>query len=154
MLLLRNGRTFFTILISKKMKNAVLIFLALFLAFAACKNNQAQNTAKTPAANQSDMRASTMYACPMHPEVTGMAGDKCPKCNMALTQTAHTAAHYSCPMHPEVTGKAGDKCSKCNMDLMHTEHTATYYSCPMHPEITGKKGDKCTKCNMDLTNKQ
>ena len=25
-----------------------------------------------------------IYACPMHPEVTGKAGDKCPKCGMAL----------------------------------------------------------------------
>ena len=130
------------------MKNAVLISLALFLAFAACKNNQAQNTAKTPAANQSDMGAHTMYACPMHPEVTGKMGDKCWKCNMDLT---HTDAHYSCPMHPEVTGNAGDKCPKCKMDLTHTEHTATQiYACPMHPEITGKAGDKCPKCNMDL----
>ena len=100
------------------MKNAVLISLALFLAFAACKNNQAQNTAKTPAANQSDMGAHTMYACPMHPEVTGKMGDKCWKCNMDLTHTEHTATDvYACPMHPEITGKAGDKCPKCNMDL-------------------------------------
>jgi hypothetical protein len=25
------------------------------------------------------------YACPMHPEVKGNKGDKCPKCGMALT---------------------------------------------------------------------
>lgn len=25
------------------------------------------------------------YACPMHPEVTGMKGDKCSKCGMDLT---------------------------------------------------------------------
>ena len=26
------------------------------------------------------------YACPMHPEVTGNAGDKCPKCGMNLVK--------------------------------------------------------------------
>jgi hypothetical protein len=57
--------------------------------------------------------AATNYSCPMHPEVTGKAGDKCPKCKMDLTQTEV----YACPMHPEITGKAGDKCSKCKMDL-------------------------------------
>lgn len=25
------------------------------------------------------------YTCPMHPEVTGKQGDKCPKCGMDLT---------------------------------------------------------------------
>lgn len=29
--------------------------------------------------------ADATYACPMHPEVTGKEGDKCPKCGMALT---------------------------------------------------------------------
>jgi hypothetical protein len=28
--------------------------------------------------------AAATYYCPMHPEVRGKAGDKCPKCNMAL----------------------------------------------------------------------
>ena len=26
-----------------------------------------------------------LYACPMHPEITGEKGDKCSKCNMLLT---------------------------------------------------------------------
>ncbi len=30
--------------------------------------------------------ADATYACPMHPEVTGKQGDKCPKCGMALTR--------------------------------------------------------------------
>lgn len=29
---------------------------------------------------------SKMYACPMHPEVTGKKGDKCSKCGMDLTE--------------------------------------------------------------------
>ena len=53
----------------------------------------------------------------MHPEVTGKAGDKCPKCKMNLEEKKTPEAVFACPMHPEVTGKAGDKCSKCKMDL-------------------------------------
>jgi hypothetical protein len=30
--------------------------------------------------------AEQLYACPMHPEVTGKKDDKCPKCGMALTE--------------------------------------------------------------------
>lgn len=29
---------------------------------------------------------SKMYACPMHPEVTGKKGEKCSKCGMNLTE--------------------------------------------------------------------
>ena len=28
----------------------------------------------------------SLYACPMHPEVTGAKDSKCPKCGMALTE--------------------------------------------------------------------
>jgi hypothetical protein len=28
--------------------------------------------------------AADVYACPMHPEITGKAGDKCSKCHMDL----------------------------------------------------------------------
>lgn len=64
------------------------------------------------------------YACPMHPEVTGKAGDNCSKCGMPLEAVkADAHAHtYACPMHPEVTGKEGDKCSKCGMALEHNDN--------------------------------
>ena len=81
--------------------------------FAACKN--------TPKIVNNDPNA--VYACPMHPEITGKAGDKCSKCHMDLEATNAVAAPsdpnaaYACPMHPEVTGKMGDKCSKCGMNL-------------------------------------
>lgn len=55
------------------------------------------------------------YTCPMHPEVVGKAGDRCPKCGMNL-EPSEAPAHV-CPMHPEVTGKAGDDCPKCGMEL-------------------------------------
>lgn len=31
------------------------------------------------------------YSCPMHPEVVGKEGDKCPKCGMALVHSDHAA---------------------------------------------------------------
>lgn len=66
----------------------------------------------------------TAYACPMHPEVTGKAGDNCSKCGMPLEPVKTEAEQhtYACPMHPEVTGKEGDKCSKCGMPLEHNDN--------------------------------
>ncbi len=39
--------------------------------------------------------AQTVYACPMHPEVTGKDGEKCSKCGMALVavKSADTTHH-------------------------------------------------------------
>ena len=36
--------------------------------------------------NAKMMKNTTMYACPMHPEVQGKLNDKCPKCGMKLTE--------------------------------------------------------------------
>lgn len=77
------------------------------------------------------------YACPMHPEVTGKKGEKCPKCGMALVEKKAeakkevAAAKYICPMKCE--GSASNKpgeCPKCGMKLVavdnkkeaHSEH--------------------------------
>lgn len=125
-----NGRAFFTSKIFKKMKNAVLIFLTLFLGLAACQNTQPKTEAK--------------------PETTAA-----PTAEPAASATAAPEAVFACPMHPEVTGKAGDKCPKCKMDLEEKKAPVeAVYACPMHPEVTGKKGDKCPKCKMDLTEKK
>jgi FtsP/CotA-like multicopper oxidase with cupredoxin domain len=56
-----------------------------------------------------------VYACPMHPEVTGAEGDRCPKCGMKLLAVA---ASFVCPMHPEVTSATADRCPKCGMKLV------------------------------------
>jgi protein SCO1/2 len=38
-------------------------------------------------------RASSVYSCPMHPEVKGKKKGKCPKCGMDLRVVDHTEAH-------------------------------------------------------------
>lgn len=52
--------------------------MGLLGVFAACTH--------TPKIVNNDPNA--VYACPMHPEVTGKAGDKCSKCGMDLEATA------------------------------------------------------------------
>lgn len=55
--------------------------LAIIIAFTACKTKSAEETVST-STEQSDQ----LYACPMHPEITGNKGDKCSKCGMELTE--------------------------------------------------------------------
>lgn len=79
------------------MKNLFVVALFLTLGLWACGSgtdhsnhgsNEAQNaTPTTPvvgASVKSDTTKTHVFACPMHPEVTGKEGDKCPKCSMAL----------------------------------------------------------------------
>jgi FtsP/CotA-like multicopper oxidase with cupredoxin domain len=58
-----------------------------------------------------------VYACPMHPEITGEATDRCPKCGMKLLAVAAPTS-YACPMHPDVVSEAPDRCPKCGMKLV------------------------------------
>ena len=90
------------------MKKAILLFMAAFISlstFAQAHQPKADSTAKAT------------YSCPMHPEITGTATDKCSKCKMALKPVKH----YSCPMHADVTSNKKGKCSKCGMDLTETK---------------------------------
>lgn len=64
------------------MKKIMISALAMAFILVSCnqKNKQAETatTEKTAATSQ-------MYACSMHPEVTGKKGEKCSKCGMELT---------------------------------------------------------------------
>lgn len=104
------------------MKGLLSVAALAFLFFTACGHHEnAPDTSKKEAPMQQESAAQPapaaepVYACPMHPEITGKAGDKCTKCKMDLKPVETVV--YTCPMHPEVTGKAGDKCPKCKMDL-------------------------------------
>ena len=74
------------------MRNIIISAFITF-SFMACENNKQAETAKTPPTvtteTKPDVKTDTIqhvhvYACPMHPEITGKEGGKCPKCGMAL----------------------------------------------------------------------
>lgn len=73
------------------MKYSVMILFAISLALASCKNNDTQSNDTT---NHSEQQA-TMYACPMHPEITGKKGSNCTTCGMALAVPVKTGATTS-----------------------------------------------------------
>src|SRR4051794_8935004 len=59
----------------------------------------------------------TVYACPMHPEVSGNGPGRCPKCGMKLLATTAPTT-YTCPMHPDITRDEPARCPKCGMKLL------------------------------------
>ncbi|MEO8591170.1 MAG: heavy metal-binding domain-containing protein [Flavobacteriales bacterium] len=62
------------------------ILIAMVLTLGACSDNgngQGNGHSGTHKADSTGV-STQQYACPMHPEVTGKEGDKCPKCGMAL----------------------------------------------------------------------
>lgn len=69
------------------MKNIIILAVIMAFTFTAC------NSPKTKETQTVEKTASTekMYACSMHPEVTGKEGDTCSKCSMALTEVKQTA---------------------------------------------------------------
>ena len=70
---------------------AATIALSIFLF--ACGGAEPQGQGKATGSDSTRaMEGTTVagdevaYACPMHPEVTGMKGDSCPKCGMDLVE--------------------------------------------------------------------
>lgn len=64
------------------------VAISLFVGSAAissCSSNSGK------AAKQE--QTAEVYACPMHPEVTGKKGDKCSKCGMYLTKVESSKEH-------------------------------------------------------------
>ena len=69
------------------MKYSIALVCVAFLGFTACKNNPETKEAtiekhEHEAGEVND--GNHTFACPMHPEVIGKEGEKCPKCGMAL----------------------------------------------------------------------
>ena len=84
----------------KRFKISMLaIAISAVTFFAACNNNSDtknanSDTTKTETSHES---SDHVFACPMHPEVTGKEGDSCPKCGMKLehNDNAGTAGNVS-----------------------------------------------------------
>ncbi|MFV8369570.1 DUF3347 domain-containing protein [Flavobacterium sp. LB2R40] len=74
------------------MKN--LILSAIVMAFVLVSCNQKNKEAQTSNSETTET-TSQLYACSMHPEVTGKKGEKCSKCGMELTEPVlqNEAAH-------------------------------------------------------------
>jgi len=68
-----------------------------------------------------DTEDTTIYTCPMHPEIEQRGPGSCPKCGMALepkgVPAVATRIEYTCPMHPDIVQDHPGNCPKCGMAL-------------------------------------
>ncbi|SNB43936.1 conserved hypothetical protein [Flavobacterium psychrophilum] len=65
------------------MKNIILSAVAIAFVLVSCNQKNKQTETVT---SEKTETASQLYACSMHPEVTGKKGEKCSKCGMELTE--------------------------------------------------------------------
>jgi len=70
------------------MKKFAILAVAIFSIASCNKKAETTDQTETSVIEQTESTTATddetTYACPMHPEVTGKKGDKCPKCEMDL----------------------------------------------------------------------
>jgi Cu+-exporting ATPase len=85
------------------------------------KASRAETDAAGYCAHDSCNDDTSLYTCPMHPEIQQPGPGACPKCGMALepmgVPVAATRTEYTCPMHPEIVQDGPGSCPKCGMAL-------------------------------------
>lgn len=81
---------------------SAIVFITLL---SACKNSSSEKASTSESTNtsQSTETDEALYACPMHPEVTGNKGDKCPKCGMELTEKVASSSPQPTEETPAAT---------------------------------------------------
>jgi hypothetical protein len=65
------------------MKNTIVVLLIMTLGLVSCNQKSNEKASETKAETEDTTH---VYACPMHPEITGKKGDTCSKCGMELTE--------------------------------------------------------------------
>lgn len=78
----------------KQLVKFTTIVIAIGTLFTACNNSSTETKTTSTDTTKSEMAHSDdhIFACPMHPEVTGKEGDECPKCGMKLEHNDNAAA--------------------------------------------------------------
>jgi len=71
---------------NKKMKNIILSAIAMAFVLVSCNETNKKTETDVAVATEKSEASSQLYACSMHPEVTGKKGEKCSKCGVELTE--------------------------------------------------------------------
>jgi hypothetical protein len=66
------------------MKKIIILTMSA-IVFAAC-NSKTETAQPKENVSETPQTKEVVYTCPMHPEVVGQKGEKCPKCGMALVE--------------------------------------------------------------------
>lgn len=75
----------------------ILTIAVLFTALLTACNSNSGEAKKTDESNDTQIMnaadSNKLYACPMHPEITGKKGEKCSKCGMELSKEVTAAVN-------------------------------------------------------------
>lgn len=89
----------------------------------------------------------SLYVCPMHPEVQQDGPGDCPKCGMHLVPKAEAdaAAHAGHGHH-----HGAEKAHAGDLDTVPAGFDGAVYTCPMHPDVRQPHAGSCPICGMGL----
>jgi len=83
--------------------------------------SHAEGHAQAKGKSEKAASSSSIFVCPMHPEIKQNRPGDCTACGMALEPvipiTPATKTEYTCPMHPEIVRDGPGSCPKCGMAL-------------------------------------
>jgi len=134
----------------------------MVLMIAALTINSLSVLAQEKAGKKDTTQHTVLYACPMHPNVTGDKPGKCTECGMDLSLSRkdemkkQVTKTYTCPVHLDVISDKSGKCPQCGKKLSLSKkeqmkaEVMNMYCCSMHPDITSDKPGKCPECKMKL----
>lgn len=117
--------------------------------------------AQTTVPSTKSSPASTLYACPMHPQQTSHQPGRCPICNMFLTpqQPAEHNHDHANAETQQPTSNKGHTHNLATVQLSQPKplisapaaaHATHQYVCPMHPQIVSDEAGTCPICGMNL----
>ncbi len=110
------------------MKYVFMALSASIIALSSCSNSQkTEQQTSADTTHHTEHSGEHVYACPMHPEVTGKEGDNCPKCRMKL-------------VHNDNAGKGNGNTYKMNFTSNPSSiESGKLTILSMTPQIVGKE---------------
>ncbi len=98
---------------------------------------------------------STIYTCPMHPEIRQATPGNCSKCGMNLVPVKADADksashHQHSDSNPPMNRGGHSHGEMVNADLKTVTQSFQRYTCPMHPQVVQDEPGKCPLCGMTL----
>ena len=93
--------------------------------------------------------STTVYTCPMHPEIRQSGPGDCPKCGMLLVPESEAEAHEHHD-HQAHENNGHDSNNGGEYDTVPAGYSGPVYTCPMHAAVRQTHPGSCPICGMGL----